>query len=102
MRRCKVCKSINDVRDDGLCSGCYDNRMAAALGFSYGKYVAQFGNNYLRSTISVTMDKICPVCGKKISNEKSNRAKYCCKSCCTKASDQRKKYRRELIKWWRT
>lgn len=45
MKRCKVCKGLHDVRGDGLCGGCYDNRMAAQFGMSYGKYIAVYGHN---------------------------------------------------------
>lgn len=45
MKRCKICKGLHDVRDDGLCGGCYDNRMAGQFGLSYGKYIALYGHN---------------------------------------------------------
>lgn len=45
MKRCKICKGLHDVRGDGLCGGCYDNRMAAQFGMSYGKYIAVYGHN---------------------------------------------------------
>lgn len=45
MKRCKICKGLGDVRGDGLCCGCYDNRMAAQFGMSYGKYIGLYGHN---------------------------------------------------------
>ena len=45
MKRCKICKGMHDVRGDGLCGGCYDNRMAAQFCLSYGKYIALYGHN---------------------------------------------------------
>lgn len=45
MKRCKICKGLHDVRGDGLCGGCYDNRMAAQFGMSCGKYIAVYGHN---------------------------------------------------------
>lgn len=45
MKRCKVCKGLGDVRADGLCGGCYDNRMAGQFGMSYGKYIGLYGHN---------------------------------------------------------
>lgn len=50
MARCKICKGLHDVRADGLCGGCYDNRMAAQFGMSYGKYIALYGHNLGRRT----------------------------------------------------
>lgn len=45
MARCKICKGLGDVRADGLCGGCYDNRMAGQFRMSYGKYIGLYGHN---------------------------------------------------------
>lgn len=80
MTRCKICKSINDVRADGICAGCYDVRQSAAAGMSYGKYVAMYGNNFRRGDGMAKRVRLCPVCGMVIAKAR-NRKKYCSDAC---------------------
>ena len=91
MKRCKVCKGLHDVRGDGLCGGCYDNRMAAQFGMSYGKYVAKYGHNYQRDDKPAPLNpQVCPVCGAVIVNAKWGR-KYCSDKCRGRACYQKRK-----------
>ncbi|MGN0999488.1 MAG: hypothetical protein ACI4PO_08045 [Faecousia sp.] len=80
MRRCKICKSTNDVRGDGICMGCYDARMATAVGMSYGKYVSMYGHNYMRRIREKKPLRLCPVCGMVIPTGRRER-KYCSDRC---------------------
>ena len=81
MQRCKICKSINDVRSDGLCGGCYDNRMARQFGMSYGNYVAKFGNNFLRVPEYPEIVRTCRECGKIIPKYVRSANVFCSKAC---------------------
>ena len=68
MARCKICKGLHDVRADGLCGGCYDNRMAAQFGMSYGKYIGLYGHNLGRRVDTLPdIRRKCPVCGRYLS-----------------------------------
>lgn len=90
MNRCSICKSINDVRGDGLCGGCYDNRMAGQFGLSYGKYVARYGHGFLRrADAKVDRRRRCPVCGREIHPTAGKRAVFCSASCAAEAERMR-------------
>lgn len=90
MKRCKICKGLHDVRDDGLCGGCYDNRMAAQFGMSYGKYIALYGHNLGRRTDSPPeRNRKCPVCGRAIPKYAGKHAVFCGKSCAAEAERAR-------------
>lgn len=89
MKRCKVCKGLGDVRADGLCGGCYDNRMAGQFGLSYGKYVARYGHGFLRRADQSTRRRICPVCGREIHPTAGKRAVFCSASCAAEAEGWR-------------
>ena len=79
MKRCRICKSINDVRGDGICMGCYDLRKAASIGMSYGKYIAAFGHNNGRyGSESEKTKRQCRICGAPLPE---GRIKYCSKKC---------------------
>lgn len=96
MQRCKICKSINDVRADGLCSGCYDNRMAGKFGMSYGRYVAKYGKNFLRVPDSPRIKRTCRECGKVIPAYVRSANVFCSKACAdtNRARTLREKYGR--------
>lgn len=85
MRRCKICKSTNDVRGDGICMGCYAVRRATAAGMSYGKYVAMYGHNFRRGNGERQHTRLCPVCGMVIANRRRG-TKYCSDVCRSTAS----------------
>lgn len=89
MERCKICKSINDVRGDGLCGGCYDARMAGQFGISYGEYVARYGHGFLRRADQPARRRICPVCGRAIHPTANKRAVFCSMSCAATAEGRR-------------
>lgn len=89
MERCKICKSINDVRGDGLCGGCYDNRMAGQFGLSYGHYVSLYGNNFHRRADQPARRRSCPVCGRALHPTADKRAVYCSRSCAAEAERMR-------------
>ncbi len=80
--RCKVCGSLDNVREDGICGGCYDLRCATAAGTSYGKWVAQHGNGFRRGKTSEA--KLCQVCGMVIPKT-SRSVKYCSAVCSRRA-----------------
>lgn len=85
MRRCKICKSTNDVRGDGICMGCYDARMATSKGMSYGQYISRFGHNYLRCIREKRTLRLCALCGMVIPPSYKGR-KYCSGVCQDRAS----------------
>lgn len=85
MQRCKICKSTNDVRGDGICMGCYAVRRSTAAGMSYGKYVAMYGKNFRRGNGERQQTRLCPVCGMVIANRRRG-AKYCSDNCRATAS----------------
>lgn len=94
MKRCKICKGIHDVRADGLCGGCYDNRLAGQFGMSYGKFVALYGHNFLRRDYPPERRRQCPVCGREIPKYAGKRAVFCGKACAASAEAMREeKYR---------
>lgn len=90
MKRCKICKGIHDVRADGLCGGCYDNRMAGQFGLSYGKYVAIYGHNFLRRDYPPERRRQCPVCGRDLSPTAGKKLVFCRSSCAASAEAMRK------------
>ena len=90
MKRCKICKGLGDVRADGLCGGCYDARMTAQFGMSYGKYIALYGHNLGRRVDTATEKRRrCPVCGGRLPNAASKLSVYCSSSCAAEAEDMR-------------
>lgn len=102
MTRCKICKGLHDVRADGLCGGCYDNRMAKQFGLSYGKYIAIYGHNYLRvDSAPIVSSRTCPICGREMPKYAGKRAVYCGRSCAAAAEEMRDKeyYRRRRDGW---
>ena len=91
MARCKICKGLHDVRADGLCGGCYDNRMAAQFGMSYGKYIGLYGHNLGRRLDTLPdIRRKCPVCGRYLSPTAGKKLVFCSSSCAAKAEATRK------------
>ena len=91
MKRCKICKGLGDVRSDGICSCCYDARMAGKFGISYGKFVALYGHNLGR--IADTLPEIrrkCPVCCQDLSPTAGKNMVFCSSSCAARAEEMRK------------
>lgn len=94
MKRCRICKGIHDVRADGLCGGCYDNRLAGQFGMSYGRFVALYGHNFLRRDYPPERRRQCPVCGRVLSPTAGKKLVFCSSSCAAEAVAMREeKYR---------
>lgn len=91
MKRCRICKGLGDVRGDGLCGGCYDNRMAGQFGMSYGKFVAIYGHNIGRvvDTLPDTRRK-CPVCGRALPPTAGRNRVFCSRICAYQMGMRRK------------
>ena len=91
MKRCKVCKGLGDVRADGICGGCYDNRLAGQFGMSYGKFVAIYGHNIGRvvDTLPDTRRK-CPVCGMALPPTAGRNRVFCSRICAYQMGMRRK------------
>ena len=91
MKRCKICKGLGDVRGDGLCGGCYDNRMAVQFGMSYGKFVAIYCHNLGRQmdTLPDTRRK-CPVCGRALPPTAARNRVFCSRICAYQMGMMRK------------
>lgn len=79
-KRCKICGCLDDVREDGICRGCYDARCATAAGMSYGQWIAKHGSNFRRGARQAPAVKTCQLCGQIIPKSIKNR-KYCSESC---------------------
>ena len=91
MKRCKICKGLGDVRSDGICSCCYDARMAGQFGISYGKFVALYGHNLGR--IADTLPEIrrkCPVCGRALPETSGRNRVFCSRVCAYEMGMKRK------------
>lgn len=88
-KRCRICKGLHDVRGDGICGGCYDNRMAGQLGLSYGKYISKYGHNLCRRDGRLDVVRICKVCGKPLSKDAPVRSVYCSKYCASFVNKRR-------------
>ena len=92
MHRCKICKSINDVRADGICAGCYDARMAGQFGLSYGKFVALYGHNLGRQVDTLPdIRRKCPVCGRDLPLTAGRKRVFCSRICAYEMELTRKK-----------
>lgn len=81
MKRCKICKGLGDVRSDGICSCCYDARMAGQFGMSYGKFVALYGHNFLRRDYLPERRRQCPVCGRDLPLTAGRKRVFCSRIC---------------------
>ena len=87
------------MRDDGLCGGCYDNRMAEQFGLSYGKYVAIYGHNLVRVNPTAEIRRKCPVCGRYLSQTAGKKLVFCSSFCAARAEAERKSdYIRRSVK----
>lgn len=81
--RCTVCGCGDDVREDGICAGCYMVRLAEEVGLSYGKAYAKYGNNWGRgrgTPLRHQYARRCPVCGVEIIG--GSRRKRVCSTAC--------------------
>lgn len=91
MKRCKICKGLGDVRADGLCGGCYDARMAAQFGMSYGKYIALYGHNLGRRVDAAPEKRRrCPVCGGLLPITAWKSRVFCSASCADADAERRR------------
>lgn len=82
MKRCKICKGLGDVRGDGLCGCCYDNRLAGQFGMSYGMFVAIYGHNLGRQVDTLTdIRRKCPVCGRDLPETSGRKRVFCSRVC---------------------
>lgn len=88
MKQCRICKSTNDVRGDGICMGCYDARCATSMGMSYGPYIARYGHNYgrLAGKREKRRDgRVCALCGMPIDHMRKG-TKFCGIACARRAN----------------
>ena len=92
MKRCKICKGLGDVRGDGLCGGCYDNRLAGQFGMSYGTFVALYGHNLGRQVDTMPdIRRKCPVCGRALPPTAGRKRVFCSMVCAYEMGLTRKK-----------
>lgn len=101
MARCKICKGLHDVRADGLCGGCYDNRMAAQFGMSYGKYIGLYGHNLGRRVDTLPdIRRKCPVCDRYLPITAGRHRVFCSRSCAAEMEMIRKaEFATRQTKW---